>query len=181
MSDNVVSLSEQILLDIRRPLQDIRIQSRADMPCDMAMERPYPRIVCVDLPHDVPAGRKQLHVAALGVVGIRYADPVPVSRALVQDEHVVAVEMHWVCGWCWVVDDDPDGGVGAEVLDVPFGLVGEVSLVGEEEDGVVEVCAKGLIVDCPEEGAGAVDLEVYVEVAGGGWLHGWFEGVVRDG
>lgn len=46
---------------------------------------------------------------------------------------------------------DSDGGVGAEVVDVPLGVVGVgvIAHFGEEEDGLVVVCAEGLFVHCP--------------------------------
>ena len=42
------------------------------------------------------------------------------------------VEVHRVRGGGGVVDDDADGGVGAEVLGVPFCWIGEISLVCEQ-------------------------------------------------
>lgn len=47
-----------------------------------------------------------------------------------QDEHVVAVDVHWVAYWSVVVEDDADGAVGAEVVDVPFGGEGVVVVGG---------------------------------------------------
>ena len=145
------------LLDILGPLQHINIQARADMPRDMAMERPHAGIVHVKLNHDIPGraagvgGRQDLHVAALRVVDVGDS-PVPGARSRGQDEEVVAVQVHGVGGeGDVVVDDEAHGGVGAEVVDVPLRVVrvGGVALVGEEEDGIVEIGAEGLAVHVP--------------------------------
>lgn len=49
----------------------------------------------------------------------------------------MAVQVHGVRGEELVVDDEADGGVGAEVVDGPLGVrVGEIACVGEGEDGV---------------------------------------------
>ena len=50
----------------------------------------------------------------------------------------MAVEMHGVGGRELVLDDDTDGAVGSEVVDVPLGVKGirEVALIGEDEDRV---------------------------------------------
>lgn len=34
----------------------------------------------------------------------------------------MAVKMHWMTSWGRVVDDDSNGGVRAEILDVPEGI-----------------------------------------------------------
>ena len=63
---------------------------------------------------------------------------VPGADAFGKHVEVMAVEMHGVCGGEGVFDDDADGGVGAEVVDVPLwvGRVGGVALVCEDEEGV---------------------------------------------
>lgn len=50
-----------------------------------------------------------------------------------------------------VRDVDSYRGVGAEVVDVPLGVVGVgvIAHFGEEEDGLVVVCAEGLFVHRP--------------------------------
>ena len=63
---------EDPLLQERRLLNRIDVQTRADMPRDMAMERPHARIVRVILEHDIPrrasrAGLDDLHIATLGI------------------------------------------------------------------------------------------------------------------
>ena len=130
------------LLQKRRLLNRINIQARTDMPRDMAMERPDARIIREILQHDITrrarrATLDELHVAPLGI-GLVGDCSVPGTDALGQDVEVVAVEMHGVGGWELVFDDDADGAVGAEVIDVPLGVEGvrEVALVGEDEDGV---------------------------------------------
>jgi len=139
------------------------------MPGDMAMEGPDPRVIGVDLPDDVAVRREHLHVAPLWIGGVGDGLAVPVTGPFVQDEHVVAVEMHGMGDGGGVVDDDADRRVGAEVLDVPFGGIGEVALIGEEEHGVVVVCTERLCVELPEEVVGRVDGEAHVEVFDGHW------------
>lgn len=53
-------------------------------------------------------------------------------------------------------DDDTDGGVGAEVVDIPLRVIGVVvhALVGEHQDWGVVVCAEGDAVHEEEEVAG---------------------------
>ena len=130
------------LLQERRLLDRIDVQTRADMPRDMAMERPHARIIRVILEHEIPrrasrAGLDNLDVATLGICLVDDC-AVPGSDTLGQDVEIVAVEMHGVGGWELVLDDDADGAVGSEVVDVPLGVegVGDVALVGEDEDRV---------------------------------------------
>lgn len=101
------------------------------MPCNMAMEWPDARIICVDLPNNMTSWWQKLYVATLWVIGISDRHTVPASGTLMENEHIVPVEMHWVGCRGRIVDDDADGGVRAEVFDIPFGLVGEVTLVCE--------------------------------------------------
>ena len=130
------------LLQERRLLNRIDVQTRADMPRDMAMERPHARIVRVILEHDIArrassARLNDLHIATLGICLVNDC-AVPGSDALGQDVEIVAVEMHGVGGWELVLDDDTDGAVGSEVVDVPLGVKGirDVALIGEDEDRV---------------------------------------------
>ena len=76
-----------------------------------------------------------MHVSPLGVLNVLHRS-VPLPNAFGEDVEVVAVKVHWVgCGEV-VAEDDADGGIGAEVVDVPFGVlgVGEVAFVGEKEN-----------------------------------------------
>ena len=118
------------------------------MPRDMAMKRPHTRIIRLVLQDNIPRltrriihGLQQLHIAALRVHLLDTA--VPLADALGDDPEVVPVEMHGVGDVVAevVVDDDADGGVCAEVVDVPLGVVGVggVALVGEGEDRVAAV------------------------------------------
>lgn len=91
---------EDPLLQERRLLDRIDVQTRADMPRDMAMERPHARIIGVILEHDIPrrasrAGLDNLDVATLGICLVDDC-AVPGSDALGQDVEIVAVEMHGV-------------------------------------------------------------------------------------
>ena len=124
---------------------NINIKPLTNMPSNMAMQRPHARIIRLELEHDIPRvtgriirGLEELDVATLRVDLLDGA--VPLADALGDDPEVVAVEVHGVGGVEAevVVDDDADGGVCAEVVDVPLGVVGVggVALVGEGEDGV---------------------------------------------
>lgn len=166
-----------IFLDIDRALQDIRIQATRNMPGDVAMEGPDAGVVGVDLPYDVAVGREHLHIAPQRVVGVGDGGAVPVPGSFVQDKHVVAVKMHGMGRRRGVVDHHADGRVGAEVLDVPRGGIGEVSLVGQEEYRIVVVGAERLLVELPEENIRAVDDKANIEVFDRGWSLG-FERVV---
>lgn len=153
-------------LDIRGPFQDVDVQARADVPRDVAVERPDARVVHGELHDDVArlaavaagCGGQDLRVAALRVGRVGDA-PVPGAGPGGEDEHVVAVQVHGVVGdGDVVVDEEADGGVGAEVVDVPFWVlwVGDVARVREEEDRVVVVCAEGDVVHIPEVDIGCV-------------------------
>ena len=105
------------------------------MPRDMAMEGPCARVVGVVLQDNVArvGGRAtldELRVATLRVLCVRDLS-VPAAGAFGEDVEVVAVEVHGVGGDEFVVDDEADGGVGAEVVDGPVGGVGEVAGVCE--------------------------------------------------
>lgn len=65
-----------------------------------------------------------------------------------------------------IADDEADGGVAAKIVDGPLGGVGVggVSRGGEEEDGGVEVGAKGDVVHVPEIDAGGVRAEGNVQI-----------------
>ena len=88
------------------------------------MQRPHAGVVGVDL-DDKIAGRvrralQELHIAPLRV--LRVGDrSVPGAEAFRQDPEVVAVEVHGVRERGAVADDEADGGVGAEVVNVPLG------------------------------------------------------------
>lgn len=100
------------------------------MPRDVAVQRPHARVVGVELQHQVsglgPHARlDELCVAALRVREIDAA--VPVADALGQDPEVVAVQVHRVGGAGdeeLVAKDDADGGIAAEVVDVPLRVIG---------------------------------------------------------
>ncbi len=110
----------------------------------MAMERPRARIIRIVLNNNVSERRQVLRISALGIFRIRDAYAIPLAGPSVQDVHVVPVEMHGVRGGVVVPDVDADGGIRAEVHDVPFGVVGVgiVLLLGEEQDRIVVISNK---------------------------------------
>ena len=136
------TIRQHHLLQQGHLLDRVDIQARTDMPGDMAMEGPDARIIGEVLEDDV-AGRgggtplDELDVAALGVLLVDDG-AVPGADALGEDVEVVAVEVHGVGGRELVLDDDADGAVVAEVVDVPLRVegVGDVALVCEDEDRV---------------------------------------------
>lgn len=79
----------------------------------------------------------------------------------------MAVEMHGVRGGGRIVNDDSNGGVRAEVFDIPDGVKCQVSFLDLEENGVVVVCAERGAAECPEEGTSGVDVEVDIQVLSG--------------
>ena len=129
-------------LQSRLLFDGVDVQARADVPRDVAVERPHPRVIRLVLQHDIAGvgrgtGLHDLHVAALGVLLVDDR-AVPGSDALGEDVEVVAVEVHRVVLCKFVFDDDAHGAVVSEVVDVPFGIGGirDVALVGEDENGM---------------------------------------------
>ena len=115
----------------------------------MAMQRPDPRIISLELHHQMADATmiyislpQDLCVASGRICQVaRFA--IPRTRALGQNEEIVSMEMHGVGGVCGAdvvghVDADVHGSAG--VVDVPLGVVGvgDVAAVGFEEDGVAE-------------------------------------------
>ena len=157
-----------VILDIVWSLQDIGIETSANVPRDVAMERPDARVIRGDLPDQVTICSHELHVSSLRVRLSGNGNAVPISVTFVKDLHVVSVQMHGVrCGG-WVVDYDANGSVAAEVSNVPFIGVGEISLIGEGEDWTVIVCTERCSAKCPKEGSSFIDVGVDIEVLGCG-------------
>lgn len=73
-------LQERLLLD------GVDIQSSADMPCDMTMEGPYARVVCLILQNNISRGgsRTTLHELYITPLSVLLMDDlaVPGSNAL---------------------------------------------------------------------------------------------------
>ena len=172
------------LVNLLGHFQKINVQARGHVPRDVAMERPDPGIISVEFDNDVRRrGRvdgagKHLHVTALRVGRVDDI-PVPSVVADLEDAHVVAVDVHGVGDVDdAVVDDEADRLVGAEVVDVPFGLVAEVSRVGLVEEGVVVVAAEAGAVHVPDEvprgilAKGDVD-DLGVDIRSGCLRHVW--------
>lgn len=123
------------------------------MPCDMTVERPDTRIRSIDLHDDIPIWLQELHISPLRIVRIDDRGAIPISKPLVQDKHVVSVQMHRVRRASGIFDDETDGAVAAGVVHVPLGVIGVRCVArfgGEEERGVV-ICAEGAVVHGPEE------------------------------
>lgn len=137
----------------------------------MAVERPDTGVILIPLHNEIArgagaAGRHHLDVAALRVAGADDA-AVPLADAELQDLHVVAVEVDRVRGFVVVVDDDADGGVCAEVVDVARLVEGHLVGLYVAEDGYVVVVAEGGVVDLVQHIC-AVGGQCDVELLGGG-------------
>ena len=81
---------------------NIHRQPITNMPSDMAMERPHPRIIGQEINHHIthlPRSGKspvdEMCVPSLRVLGLR-DDSVPFPHPLSDDPEVMAVEVHWV-------------------------------------------------------------------------------------
>ena len=66
------TIGQNSLLQERFLLNGIDVQPRANMPCNMAVERPHTRVISVILQHDIPrrtrgATLHDLHVATLSI------------------------------------------------------------------------------------------------------------------
>ncbi len=136
------AIRQHALLQQRLLLNGIDVQARAHMPRDVAMERPHAGVVGEVLQHDVAwggggAGLDELDVAALRVLLV-HDGAVPGADALGEDVEVVPVQVHGVGGGEFVLHDQPDRGVVAEVVGVPLRVigVGDVALVREDEHRV---------------------------------------------
>ena len=117
------------------------------MPSAMTVQRPHPRIVRLELHHQMTRAVRTPLPQHLGIASLRVGHvpqgPIPHAVALGQDEEVVAVQMHGVGGVGGVdeighVDEDIGGFTG--VVDVPLGVVrvGDVAAIGFKKDRVAE-------------------------------------------
>jgi hypothetical protein len=125
-------------LDVGWALEDVDVQAAGYVPGDVAMERPHAGVVLLELKHDIRVGSRvsgglgwleQLNVSHLGV---RWVDDgaVPVTETLSKDVEVVSVHVHRMgAEGEGVLDDEADGGVGAEVEHVPFRWEGQVARI----------------------------------------------------
>ena len=119
------------------------------MPSAMAMQRPDPRIISLELHHQM-AHATMIRISlpqdvcvASGRINKAGQSAIPNPGAFGQNEEIMPMQMHGVGGVCGVdevghVDADVPGGLG--VVDVPLGVVGvgDVATVGFKEDGVAE-------------------------------------------
>lgn len=124
------------------PYHDIDGESVCRVYGDVTMQRPDSRVIGQPFKNNkgrsgVGSRLQNVRVAALRV-GRVDDNAVPDAGALGQDPEAVAVEMHGVGHEESVPNDDADGSALAEVVDVPFWMVGVacVSEIGEEEEWV---------------------------------------------
>ena len=66
------------------------------MPCNMAVERPDSWIISVVLDDNMAGRAQHLDISSLGVGGIRDRYTIPEAGTLVEDVHIVAVQVHWL-------------------------------------------------------------------------------------
>jgi hypothetical protein len=100
----------------------------------------------------------------------------------VQDKHVVAMQMHGMGQGCGIGDDNANGGVGAGVVDVPFGVhgVGSIARLSEQQDGVVVVSTECRIVHCPDKVVRCVESSRNCDIDGCSWVRGGLEREIWD-
>lgn len=139
------------------------------MPSNVAVERPNSWVICFDLDGNVATGREDLNITTCGVRGASLGGSVPGTGALGQNEHVVSVNMHWVCDRVLVVDYDDIGFVTAKVVDIPLvgeigNVVGSIAGLQEWEDRIVVICTEGRSVNRPDEVARGVDGEADADI-----------------
>ena len=99
----------------------------------MTMQRPHPRIIHIKLQNHITRRisilclRQDLCIPSLRISRIYDGATVIIAVSFVENEEVVTVEMHGVGGMIGgdvAAEDKPDGVVGAEIVDVPLGVVG---------------------------------------------------------
>lgn len=156
------------------------------MPSDVAMQRPDTGVIGVVLNDQVSrlrnaiddcGGLQHLDIASLGVLDVGDG-AVPGANTLSEDVEVVPVEMHRVSGGDLVFHDDADGVVVAEVVDVPFGIVGvrDIAKVRQEQDWVIVVAAERHAVHFPKHIAGSISTNSDINGFGSSGLAGSWEG-----
>jgi hypothetical protein len=82
--------------DFLLTLHNLKSQTRACMPSNMAMQKPNTRVVRLECHDKVPVGRKQGHITTRRIVvveGSRCRSRIVGGRALSQDSEVMAVKM----------------------------------------------------------------------------------------
>ena len=82
-----------ILRDLVRTLHKVDIKAHRQMPGDMAMERPDTRIIGIILHHHPAIGPQVVCIATLWVLWVDDGS-IPGIVAVVEDKHVVAVDVH---------------------------------------------------------------------------------------
>ena len=112
-----------------------------------------------------------LHVTPLGVEDVFHI-AIPGPHTLSQNVKVVAVQVHRVCNWSGVVNEDADGGIGSKIVDVPLWVVRvrDVASIGEKKDWPVVVPTERLTVHGPDEVASGVWPERDVDLLSEGWV-----------
>lgn len=124
------------------PLHGVDVQARGHVPRDVAVEGPDARVVGVVLDDEMTGsgrgtGLQDLDIPSLRVRGMD-GGAVPRAGSFVHDPEVVSVEVHGVGGGEEVANDELNGRVLAEVVDVPLRVVGirGVAEIGEQQKGV---------------------------------------------
>ena len=105
------------------------------------MEGPGAWVIGVVLQNNVRRVRWGTTLEELGVTALRVFRvgdlAVPCPETLGEHVEVVAVQMHGMRCQELIVDYEANRGVGAEVVDGPFGVrVGEIACIRERQDGV---------------------------------------------
>jgi hypothetical protein len=163
-------------LDVIRSLEDVDVQTTADVPCDVAMEWPDGWIVLGPLKHDVSRGigvlglANELNIAHLCIQRVR-DDTIPLANSFGKDVEVVTVQMHRMRAELErVLDNESDRRVAAKVEDVPLWREGQVVKLDLGQDRVVVIASEGHVVHEPYE-VGTVAAEGNINLLNGGWDH----------
>ena len=69
---------------------------------------------------------------------------IPSTGTFSKDVEIVAMEMHGMCGWDCILQDDTHRIVGAEVIDIPLRIVwvGCIAEVRQKQEWIVVISAE---------------------------------------
>jgi hypothetical protein len=160
-----------LLPNILRAFQNLHKQPPTHMPREMAMQRPRPRIILLELQHHETRLHSPsriariLHLMDVAAQRVSCVDDaaVPVAEALGENVVVVAVQMHGVSADERVVNEVKAHVFSAgELVDVPLWLEVCAAVLGFHEDGRVIIAAVRLVVEVPDEVC-AVGFELEVD------------------
>lgn len=123
-----------------RSFQSINEHPRAEMYANMAMQRPHPGVISHVLDNEIggniwTARRHENSISSLRIIGIDNST-IPFSCADGENPEIMAVQVHGVVDGKDILDNNADGRVVPEIVDVPTGVFGIGCVAGrfEEQD-----------------------------------------------